>query len=92
MKVDVSSVNVKQIAEDRGLLTSREVADLAGISYRRLDHYVRAGYLSPAVAAQGSGSARLWEPAVVAQLVDLQNRVAQCPFCSTDANRSHNKP
>jgi hypothetical protein len=33
-----------------------------GASYRRLDHWVRQGWLSPTDAAPGSGMARTWTP------------------------------
>lgn len=40
------------------LLTSTGLCKLTGITYRRLDHAVRCGWLRPTVDAEGSGYAR----------------------------------
>lgn len=41
------------------VLSSREVADLAGVTYRQLDYWCRTDLLTPSVAeARGSGSWR----------------------------------
>ena len=42
------------------LLTSHEIAERAGITYRQLDYWCRAGLLDPTVAAAGSGTRRGW--------------------------------
>ena len=39
-------------------LSSLEICELAGISFRQLDYWDRAGILSPMSPAQGSGSRR----------------------------------
>lgn len=43
------------------LFSSQEVADACGISYRRLDNWVRRGFVSSVQAAQGSGTQRRFE-------------------------------
>lgn len=41
------------------VLSSREVADLAGVTYRQLDYWCRTDLLTPSVSeARGSGSCR----------------------------------
>lgn len=54
--------------------STEQVADAAGLSYRRLDHYVRAGYV-PGAALPGSGHERTFtldqavKVATIAELV-----------------------
>lgn len=45
---------------DARFLSSTEMVNLAGMSYRQLDYWTRVGTLVPAVAAHGSGSVRGW--------------------------------
>lgn len=42
-----------------GAVSSPDAADLAGITYRQLDYWVRNGIVRPLVNASGSGSRRL---------------------------------
>jgi predicted RNase H-like HicB family nuclease len=51
------------------LYSSEEARRIAGITYRQLDSWTRAGLVRPQQAASGSGSARRWSPA---QVVELQ--------------------
>jgi DNA-binding transcriptional MerR regulator len=45
------------------MLTSDQVCDLAGISFRQLNYWASQGYLSPAPRANpGSGHRRRWTP------------------------------
>jgi len=62
------------------LLTSAQVAQRSGITYRMLDNWVRNEMITPVVHAHGSGSARLFEPDVVEQIQELLVRIEQCPF------------
>jgi hypothetical protein len=50
-----------------GTLTSVEVAELMRVTYRRLDHWLGAGYLTIADRRPGSGSARHWHADEVAR-------------------------
>lgn len=50
------------------LYTSREACELAGVSYRQLDSWVRQAVVRPAREARGTGSARRWSPMDVVQL------------------------
>lgn len=63
-------------------LTSAEVCELTGLSYRRLDHWTRSGRLTPIVAAEGPGSQRLYSPAVVAEIRKLLKLIDACPMHS----------
>lgn len=45
---------------DRDDLTTDEVCQLAGCSYRQLDYWARAGTVRPAVSARGPGTTRRW--------------------------------
>lgn len=60
-----------------GCLSSREVADLVGISFRKLDYWTRLGAVVPTRLANGPGSRRRWSPnevkiiRAVAALMDL---------------------
>lgn len=51
--------------------SSTEAAELAGISYRMLDYYVRQEVIVPTVASDGSGSRREWSQADVDALVAM---------------------
>lgn len=50
------------------LYSSEEARRIAGITYRQLDSWTRAGLARPAQEASGSGSARRWSPAEVVEL------------------------
>lgn len=53
-------------------LSSREVAELADITYRQLDYWTRTGIIEPDVAlGHGSGSRRRWSPEAVAAIAVL---------------------
>lgn len=41
-------------------LTSQQLCDMSGISYRQLDYWVRQGWIQPFIAAEGSGTLRLF--------------------------------
>jgi hypothetical protein len=45
---------------DERTLSTHEVAELARVSYRQLDHWVGSGFLAIADAAPGSGTRRHW--------------------------------
>jgi hypothetical protein len=47
---------------DERTLSTHEVAELARVSYRQLDHWVGSGFLVIADAAPGSGTRRHWSP------------------------------
>jgi DNA-binding transcriptional MerR regulator len=44
------------------LLSTTQVVDSTGVTYRVLDYWIRNGVLEPVVDANGSGSRRLFEP------------------------------
>ena len=73
-------VATQQTGDFPDLMTSPQVCRVAGITYRMLDYWVRAGFITPVIAAAGSGSARLFDPSVVNQIVDMKERIADCPF------------
>ena len=48
------------------------VGELAGVTYRQVDHWVRQGYITPSVnAATGRGARRLFGPADVVRVAAL---------------------
>lgn len=54
------------------MLTSDQVCDLAGISYRQLDYWSRyAGYISATPPAPGSGHPRRWTAMEAAKVIAL---------------------
>lgn len=48
------------------MLTSTEVCERTGATYRQLDYWTRIGALVPVVRANGSGTRRLWSAESVA--------------------------
>ena len=44
-----------------GLVSTRVLCQLAGITFRQADYWTRCGYLTPAIEAIGSGSRRLFD-------------------------------
>lgn len=46
-------------------LTSREVCEQTGVTYRQLDYWCRRGLVRPTVEASGQGSRRGWARADV---------------------------
>ncbi len=69
-----------RIAAERGLLTATALAHRAGLSYRQVDYWTRAGWIIPTVGADGSGTARLYDPDTVETVRNLLARVDACPF------------
>ena len=70
-------------ALSKGILTSKQVCQLAGITYRQLDYWARQGIAAPSVPARGSGSKRLYSAADfgrvvrVATLIDASHILEQ---------------
>ena len=62
------------------LLSSVEVCQLSGITYRQLDYWVRTEKIDCAVDAEGSGSQRLFYLDVVEEIKAITDAVAACPF------------
>lgn len=75
-------MGVKASVEVEGVevLSSAEVCENAEISYRTLDNWERSGLIEPVVKADGQGTRRLWDVSVVAEIIDLKKRIAQCPL------------
>ena len=63
------------------LLTSQEVVETLGITYRRLDYLVRHGFVTPhRDPAPGSGFSRGWSIENLVTVIKLLQRIEQCPF------------
>ncbi len=62
------------------LMTSAQVCRAAHLTYRRLDYWVRVGMVTPEISAAGSGSARLFKPSVVEEILDMKQRADACPY------------
>lgn len=55
--------------EQEGMLTSNQVCQTVGITYRQLDYWVRTGAVdSPGNSHLGSGQRRVWSPEEVERL------------------------
>jgi len=55
--------------------TTVQIAKAAGISYRRLDVFVRSGLITPAVyEGDGSGTQREWGQWQVGEIVEIMER------------------
>ena len=54
------------------MLTSTDLCERAGVTYRSLDYWVRPGALVPSVEADGSGSQRLFEDEALGQVVIIK--------------------
>ncbi len=80
MKSITDFVSVHQAEDYPDLMSSRQVCRAAKITYRMLDYWVRADMVSPVIASVGSGSARLFDPSVVDQIVEMRQRAAACPY------------
>lgn len=80
MTTYISAIGARRVAAKRGLLTAPQAAQRSGLSYRQLDTWTRTGLIETVVAADGSGSARLYDPEVVEQIRDLLTRINACPF------------
>lgn len=59
---------------DRALLSSNQMAELGGITYRQLDLWVREGVITPHIESAGSGHPRRWLVTQVNELRDLVER------------------
>lgn len=62
---------------DDGELSSAQLCELAGVTYRQLDYWCRSGLVHPAIAAAGHGSRRRWtagDVAAVAELGEISRR------------------
>lgn len=75
-----SSRYAAQAAAERGLWTTQQLVKATGLTYRILDYYTRNGLVKPVIEAVGSGTARLWDPSVADELLDLRRRIEACPF------------
>lgn len=53
------------VATEVRLISSTELAERSGATYRQIDYWTRVGYLTPAVASSGSGSYRKFSEADV---------------------------
>jgi MerR HTH family regulatory protein len=80
MKSTAEFVPVTQAGDYPDLMTSPQVCRAAGITYRALDYWVRNNMITPAIAAAGSGSSRLFDPSVVYQITEMKQRIAACPY------------
>ena len=69
------------------LLTSSEVCQRTGLTYRQLDYWTRQGFVEPVVAAAGQGSNRLFDAAAVRAIKRRLAALDRCPSCSDPAKQ-----
>lgn len=60
--------------QPEGMHSGWEVCDLSGLTFRDLDYIIRTGRFSPAIPAQGSGSARFFSPEDLTALQAIKAR------------------
>ena len=70
------------LAADDGYLSSVQVCQMAGITYRQLDHWIRCGWIHPQGSEDlpGSGYRRLWthlDAEIVVRLADRRRRAQE---------------
>jgi hypothetical protein len=63
------------MAQTVNVQTSAQVADLAGITYRQLDHWIRSGYLRPAGRALARCDGHDWDTGSIRDAVTLAGLV-----------------
>lgn len=57
------------------LFSTREVCEITGVTYRRLDYWVRMGYVTPEIRGAGSGRARGWSNENVDRVVEIRDAI-----------------
>jgi DNA-binding transcriptional MerR regulator len=58
------------------LLSSAEMCERAGVTYRQLDNWARKGYVTPAQPAAGCGTQRRWSGDELDRVRELAARSA----------------
>lgn len=61
-------------------LSSADVAEVTGIPGWRLGRWVGQGWITPVVNSNGSGTARLWHPSVINEIVAIREAIDRCPY------------
>ena len=61
-------------------LTSAEVCQRTGLTYRQLDYWTRTGRIASIVDEVGSGAVRSYAPTVVREIRSLLRRIDACPM------------
>ncbi len=70
------------------LLTTQDVATRTGQTYLRIDRWERRGWIVAVVAAEGSGTIRLFHPSVVDRVAELVGAVEACPHVHSGRDAS----
>ena len=68
--------DVSMQSRPTGALTTIEVVERVGCTFRQLDYWRRCGYVTPAVSPKGSGSYVFWSPEDVARVERAVARIA----------------
>ena len=76
-RVGISNLGHGNRSESGPLLGSTEVCDLAGITYRQLDHWARKGYITANVGGKGSGTHRQWTRAQADAITELAEMMSE---------------
>ena len=64
----------------KAFLTTHQIAEAVGVSYRQVDWWVRKGYLEPSDPSTGSGDPRRWSLEDLLLVADFARRVKACPL------------
>ena len=62
------------------LITTVDVVALSGLTYGRVNYWVKRGWITPAVDSQGSGTVRLFHPSAVDKVKELAAAMDACPY------------
>lgn len=65
---------------DKPVLSSTEVCELFGLTYRQLMHRVSAGYIAPVKKAHGSGYSHMWSLRNIVEIATFEADVKRCPM------------
>lgn len=61
-------------------ISTGEMAELARVTYRMLDMWVRQGYVAPIEDASGSGNPRRWAPWQLGEVVEERERMGRVHY------------
>jgi len=76
-RVAIANLGRDNHSESGPLLGSTEVCELAGITYRQLDHWARKGYITATSGSKGSGVARQWTRAQADAITELAEMMSE---------------
>ncbi len=61
-------------------LSSKDIFETAGIPGYTLGRWVERGWITPLVDSKGSGTARVWHPSIINEVVAIREAIDRCPY------------